>query len=63
MKTLKKEVGENDKYTHLQNIFTYLEQNWNKFIHIFITSTNSPTLLISFSPTPEGVFADWLTVF
>jgi len=28
---LKKEVGENNKFTHLQKKITHLQQKWNKF--------------------------------
>jgi len=59
MTSLKKKVGENDifKFTHIQNIFTHLQPKWNKFTHIFMTSTNSLTTYPVFTH-PEGVFAD-----
>jgi len=50
MTNLKKEVGQNDRFTHLQHIFTHLHQKWNKFTHIFI-SRQIPPLLIPFLPT------------
>ena len=55
MTNLKKEVGENKKFTHLQNTFTHLQQTLNKFTHTFITSTNLPTTHPVFT-NPEGVF-------
>jgi len=60
----KKEVGgnenlekgsENDKLTHLQNIFTHIQNKYNNFSHIFTTSTNSPSTHPVFTH-PEGVF-------
>jgi len=55
MTNLKKEVGENNKSTHLQNIFT--RQVWKKFAHILIMSTNSSATYPVFT-YPEGVFGE-----
>jgi len=57
MTYLKKGVGENNEFIHLQNNFNQLQQKWNKFTHIFERRQIHP-LLMPCLPTPEGVFGD-----
>jgi len=70
-------VGENGKSTHLQNIFNHLRQKWNKFTHIFLASTNSPTThpvfthshgvslmcSCSFSPVSSRIMTSYILIF
>jgi len=53
---LKKEVDENEKFTHLQKIFPHLQKKWNKFTYICRMSTNLPTTSRFHPPTGRGCF-------
>jgi len=50
-------VGEIDNFTVSKIFFTNLPHKWNKFTHIFVTSTSSPATH-PVSLTSEGVFGD-----
>jgi len=63
MTNLKEEVGENDKFTHFQNMFSHIQQKWYKSTRMFKTSTNSHITRPVFTHPRGGIFGDGIHIF